>query len=424
MIQILVLVLLILLIACCSHVAVIRIHEPTQSAVFLIRNDQEKFSATIKYAVQIVNDEVSSASTKVCIQVTSASTKKDLLLACFPAKEGLTTKKLDGLYVGIFILTVTLQNKMNNNILETAEKVVFHVKELADVLPKISILKSSSNDEAASLGSIEGEVHFVAAQPSAIGMENVILHYSLGKSSMELSDYEVCVNVVELHAVNAKSQLFYLPSTQRELSLHTLEIGSYMLSLSWAEKSTDPTMMRTLITATRMDAKIHIHSILDEKVVPKIEIKEAHHEIGLDLESLESDFLVKFHVVGLESAVKQVQVCAQVNSVQQKFSKENDPNDVKTITDANEAAQKRPLMPIKCLSVGKHSFKLHGVTAGLYGIKLILRSSSAPYDYIESSETHMMLEARAMYEITPSYNWQPLHPWHTIPSGIQTRSVL
>ena len=419
MIQILALVLLVLLIACYSQVAVIRIHEPTQSAVFVIRNDQEKFTATIKYALQIVNDEVLSASTKVCIQVTSASTKKDLLLACFPAKEGLTTKKLDGLYVGIFILTVTLQDKSNNNILEMAEKVVFHVKELADVLPKISILKSSSNDEAASLGSIEGEVHLVAASPSEIGVNNVILHYSLGKSSMELSDYEVCVNVVELHAVNAKSQVLYLPSTQREFSLHTLVMGSYMLSLTWAEKSTDITKMRTLIPATRMDTKIHVHSILDEKFVPKIEIKEAHHEMGLNLESIASDFLVKFHVVGLDSAVKQVQVCAQVDSVQQKFSKDH----AKGITDANEAAQKMPLMPIKCLPVGKHSFKLHGVTAGLYDIKLTLRLSSAPYDYIESSETHMVLEARAMYEITPSYNWQPLHPWHTIPSGIQTRSV-
>ena len=409
---------------CRSQVAVIRIHEPTQSAIFLIKNDKETVTATIKYTFQVVNDEELVASTKICIQVTSASTKNDLLLSCFPAKEGLTTKKLDGLYVGVFILVVTLRDEIGNNILETADRIVFHVKELADALPKIAILKTPSNDETASLNTVEGEIFLVASAPAEISVENAIIHYSLGESELEMSNFELCVNVVELHAVNAKSQFLYLPHTQREFSLHALEIGSYLMSLTWVEKNNDSTKMRTLFPATKMNANIHVHSILDEKVVPRIEINEDHHEMGLTFGSLDNDFLVKCHVIGLESAVKRVQVCAQVDSVQQKSSLQTEPNDMNRIADINEDVHKKLLMPVKCLTVGKHSFTLHGITAGLYDIKLTLRLSSAPHDVIESSEVHMVLEARDMYEIVPSYNWQPLHPWHTIPLGIQTRSVL
>ena len=416
--------ILTLLTFCRSQVAVIRIHEPTQSAIFLTKSDKETVTATIKYTLHVVNDEELVASTKICIQVTSASTKKDLLLSCFPAKEGLTTKKLDGLYVGVFILTVTLQDKIGNNILETEERIVFHVKELADALPKIAILKTSSNDETALLNTVEGEIFLVASTPAEIAVENAIIHYSLGESELEMSNFELCVNVVELHAVNAKSQILYLPHTQREFSLHALEFGSYLLSLTWVEKNDDSTKMRTLFPATKMNANIHVHSILDEKVVPRIEINEDHHEIGLTFGSLENDFLVKCHVVGLESAVKRVQVCAQVDSVHQKSSLQSEPNDMNRIADMNEDVHKKSLMPVKCLTVGKHSFTLHGIIAGLYDIKLTLRVSTAPHDIIESSEVHMVLEARDMNEIVPSYNWQPLHPWHTIPLGIQTRCVL
>jgi hypothetical protein len=38
-----------------------------------------------------------------------------------------------------------------------------------------------------------------------------------------------------------------------------------------------------------------------------------------------------------------------------------------------------------------------------------------------STEVTMKVEVRTPEEFVPSYDWQPLHPWHTIPSGLETR---
>jgi hypothetical protein len=42
-------------------------------------------------------------------------------------------------------------------------------------------------------------------------------------------------------------------------------------------------------------------------------------------------------------------------------------------------------------------------------------------DVNQRSEVRVAMEVRKMTEFVPSYDWQALRPWHTIPSGLETR---
>ena len=39
----------------------------------------------------------------------------------------------------------------------------------------------------------------------------------------------------------------------------------------------------------------------------------------------------------------------------------------------------------------------------------------------ESTQRQVEIDIRVLVEFRPSYVWQRLHAWHTIPSGIETR---
>lgn len=192
--------------------------------------------------------------------------------------------------------------------------------------------------------------------------------------------------------------------------LDGLTLGSYLLHLTLEEKNAND--MKILRVTTAIDVK----EIKD--ITPRFAIDRLSREIGLYTSDPKSDFIVKFPLEGVESAINLVQVCLEVNRIGDRLA-----HDHLSKLSENRLSRKKsmPVIALTCISKGKRSLILKGITEGEYDIRLILRLSSEPYTLFEESEVHMHLEARTFVEMLPTYNWQPLYAWHTIPMGLETR---
>jgi len=99
-----------------------------------------------------------------------------------------------------------------------------------------------------------------------------------------------------------------------------------------------------------------------------------------------------------------------------------------------------PLLSRKCFPSEVRTLTPRHLTAGIYTAIITLHDArdmpssdsdradssllSPPLQYpaaIESSALRVLLETRAMEELEPSYEWQRLHAWHTIPAGMDVR---
>lgn len=197
--------------------------------------------------------------------------------------------------------------------------------------------------------------------------------------------------------------------------LDGLTVGSYLLHLTLEEKTADD--IKSILVTTAIDVK----EIKD--ITPHFAINRLSREIGLHPSDPKSDFIVKFPLEGIESAINLVQVCLEVYLISDRHAHDHLS---KVLEDKQSDGHKKsmPIMDLTCIPKGKRSFSLKGVTEGVYDIRLILRLSSEPYTLFEESEVHISLDARVFVEMLPTYNWQQLYAWHTIPMGLETRYVL
>jgi hypothetical protein len=194
--------------------------------------------------------------------------------------------------------------------------------------------------------------------------------------------------------------------------LDGLTLGSYLLHLTLEEKTAHD--MKSFQVTTAIDVK----EIKD--IIPRFAINRLSREIGLHPSDPESDFIVKFPTEGIESAISLVQVCLEVNLIADRLVSDH----LSTILQDKQSAgrmESMPIMDLTCIPKGKRSFILRAIREGVYDIRLVQRLSGEPYTVFQESEVHMRLEARTFIELLPSYNWQQLHAWHTIPMGLETR---
>jgi len=111
----------------------------------------------------------------------------------------------------------------------------------------------------------------------------------------------------------------------------------------------------------------------------------------------------EFALNGYIGAVSQVQTCLTVS----KLAKDR----VLPLTVVVE---------FMCLAAEQRSVSLSPIPEGDYDVQLQLRMTSAPFALLESV-CALSAAVRQMEELVPTYDWQRLHAWHSIPSGIITR---
>ena len=263
---------------------------------------------------------------------------------------------------------------------ETAKVVEFEVRTMDDAAPTIQFpaLVSDGVTVAVPEGSQE-------ALP-------LTLKYELINAEIPLSRFRVCVTTQD------STNPICFPSDRSEIVLSNLGPGTYKLSFE-VSLSQEPYMR---FPHTKRDIVVRVFPL--EDMLPSI-VTYPHDELDYAVTSAEDSTVVilNYHLVGESSAIELVQVCVQV-----------DP-----LPDMRE-----PLLQITCLAPKDRSLQLSNMRMGSYNVKLVLRSLAAPQTFYPSSLRDIPIYIRLPEEFLPTYEWQELKAWHTVPSGLEIRLPL
>lgn len=397
----------------------IKLLEPSPSSVYTVTEVNQNLSISIIYEAEIFN-KLEALSSQVCLRVNNADTEVLLLQStCFDVEDGKVKKILDNVNVGNFIMSLDILDNQSKIIDRISS--LFHVKEKRFLVPEITVVHTSTSSAVTAVNeSHERDISVVVSESVDTKFAVVFVDFSLSASLLLESDYKVCANVAELHSGAMIMELFCLPPRQQFIETRSLLTGSYILSLAVYDTNMDSEIVPgRIFTNSLVTTRIHVKTLDDEDMVPSLDIGHEMQEFGILSPEHESEYEIKCPVTGVPSAVHQLLVCVEVHHSKNRAHKVDN-----TVADTeNSLLELKTVVPLTCLAKDTYSFSLRGIATGLYKIKVILRLAHSPYTFYKTSEKIIKLDVRDFVEITPTYNWQMLHAWHTIPSGLETRCL-
>jgi hypothetical protein len=119
-------------------------------------------------------------------------------------------------------------------------------------------------------------------------------------------------------------------------------------------------------------------------------------------------FKIPFAVNGYNNAVSRVTVIVSLHKLSDRAIDES--VNIKSNIVLDEVS----------VSPQAQSITISGLRSGVYSLILALKDSISNLR-LQNTEVLTTLRVFPMQEFVPSYIWQPLYPWHTIPSGVETR---
>ena len=265
---------------------------------------------------------------------------------------------------------------------EKAKVVEFEVRRVEDAAPTIQF------------PALVSDVVTVAVPEGLQEALPLTLKYALINAEIPLSRFRVCVTTQD----STKPVCF--PSDRSEIVLSNLGPGTYKLSFE-VSLSQEPYMR---FPHTKRDIEVRVFPL--EDILPSI-FTYPHDELDYAVTSAEDStvIILNYHLVGESSAIELVQVCVQVDPLL-------------------DIDMREPLLRMTCLAPKDRSLQLSNMRIGSYNVKLVLRSLAAPQTFYASSRREIPLFIRLPEEFVPTYDWQELKAWHTVPSGLEIRLPL
>lgn len=302
--------------------------------------------------------------------------------------------EITAIEAGEYKMTAVLRSiEYENQFFESTRIVnTFSVVSYDDALPKIEI-QSSAGD-------------IVIAANEATSQADLNLGFALSNGLLDTNLFTTCVMLQDMDRSKVVVSWTCLKPTDRSIALNNLKIGNYELHMILRNTSNADTSAKSLVKSSEVVKVVRIKSLID--VIPLINSPSTLLEYGIDLHahatsqatSGKSNVNIQYEVRGVVSAVQQLFLCVQVTKIDDSI-----------------------LLPFSCLSASTSVLTLLNMEIGSYTATLMLSvDQRLPLPSAESIE--VKIDIRPMIEFIPSYDWQPLHAWHTIPSGIETRLPL
>jgi len=234
---------------------------------------------------------------------------------------------------------------------------------------------------------------------------DVTFEYTLNESPLNYEDFRVCIRIIITATEQEALKLSCLQSSQRAITLRNMRRGEYTVYLQLqstfgTDSSADLELQSLIMSKSEVSLPLQVSYISD--LLPTLSIPSSIKEYATDGGTSTADVTLSYRILGLPSAVSQVQTCLQ-------------------IIDANT---NKLLLKSTCVPREHTEFTLSRMAAGKYTALLTLRNELDPTKNYEKTTKAVEIDIRSPVEFSPSYNWQPLHAWHTIPSGIETRYLL
>lgn len=366
------------------YIPTIYIHEPQNNMNIVLKESTTDMK--VKYQVF---DLAEPQKYNVCFQLDS-TTAIELPKTCFPATA--TEISLNRIAAGTYKLSTFLEmttepyDPVESSMIFTS----FSVKTYAEALPTLSIYPANL-------------VVIISSGETA----DVVVNYQVSSSEIPNEEIEVCVRVASESAFlqSGKSdhdQKSYIASTsdvlsltglaedQRSLTLYNMKQGTFYIFLILRHRASFRIFPRSEISC-----EVRVSQLSSN--LPSLSIPNHHIDAVVGMNG--ADINIDFAIMGLPAAIQSVQPCLMVANLQLETY----------------------LLSFTCLAAAQRSLSLHKLPEGHHTAQLVLASISHPQVVFNETAVAVSIEARRAEEFVPTYDWQPLRAWHTIPSGIETR---
>lgn len=328
---------------------------------------------------------------------------------------------------GQYTITAVLREKETKNVLDYTRIVnSFNVIAYADILPVIDIPVQA------------GDIHVAANAGSGLAAVDIpfsILPSSQQSSFLDIGAFTVCATVEDRATQQVLVSWTCLKNADRALSLNQLQPGhAYEVHLRLRDTSNADRSPKSLLASTEVVRTVVIRELLP--LVPSIALlPQTPRDYGVDTVdgtvSLQFHYALQYPFPEVFNVENQLFVCLHLRHSTVPFTT--------TATTATTAADDTVshtdvtttvIIPYSCVPAKNDYISVPQMKRGYYQAELsvsidqrqrVAESTTSKSTDASPRRVVFDVDVRPMEEFTPTYEWQPLHAWHTIPSGIETR---
>lgn len=209
---------------------------------------------------------------------------------------------------------------------------------------------------------------------------------------------DVCFNLVGLGVgseVSEKTEVVTITCfdiENKNVKVPRLRVGRYIANFFLHEKRAPLVFEKSKISTT-----IAVTDITN--LMPTIIVPSGIIEIAADTAQSPVSVPIPFEIIGQKSAISQIQPCVYLE----------------------ESTTKNRILDVSCLEPSLRQINIGTVPPGNYNVAIFPRYISEPKEYITKRAVIINVDIQPLKEYIPTYEWQPLKPWHTVPAGIETR---
>lgn len=357
------------------------IESPKNGDIFLIKPTESTLDLTIIYSF---GDNAKSIS-NICFKINSdVDTSIEILKeTCFPqGTESVTFTNVKPDKYRLYAITSGYTETEIGPIVEKS----FEVKSMLDLIPKLKV----TNNQFVFLCD-EGQDETV-----------VNITYNITENIMPIENFLICGQLLLMPDNVNMTEIRCFETIQSVLSM-ALKPNYYQLQLFYQDKLT-----QTYLQPEKTFVTFEVASF--QKYLPIFKVSQYSHELVINPTTQTADLFVPYSFqnpnnINQESDLyDKVDICIEIIDI---------------ITS-------KLFVSLSCVipSINNKILSLQGIPAGQYKANLILRNHQNP-DIIYSPSLQVIeIEARSTTEFLPTFEWQKLKKWHTIPIGLETRLPL
>lgn len=249
--------------------------------------------------------------------------------------------------------------------------------------------------------------------------------YLFENFGIPLQQLQTCIYIIRKNPSTDYLALSCISTSSLAIVLNNVEIGDYIVYLVLKDMSTNSMLFGT---TTKFDLRVvkvadDPPSILLGSPIVEGSVHNLHSKTNIDIQ-----YRV-FHQI--ESAISFWKLCVSLS----KYKCSSDDRDIlkpNLVSYSGQFSQSRPCLNAStpvfshiCVSTGQNMLHLSDLQEGFYHMKLALELNDQSSELkATSTEKHVIIDIRPQVEFVPSFDWQNLHAWHTIPNGLETRLVI
>lgn len=380
------------------------ISEPQPEALFALKDNVRVISIPVSFQIfdrGVKPDIGESGRLKMCIRVKVQPSGEDFVTeSC--VDEDSNTLQITRIPAGSYTFHFCLKSTAGDMIPFSSLVSTVTVKRFTDLLPKLS-WALDDNAGAFAAGDAIPTLTFVSDDKA-----RVTLRYTTSSEAMPLANFQACFRATH-YGDHDDQDIMPLTCTdieKRAVTLSNLEAGrEYSVYLSLRAAASPFTHYKA-----ETETVIRVRILRLEQALPSLKmVPDGRREFGIsDADSIVS-IPFSFAVEGHHAALDQVQVCLHAD---------------KTVVSDGGQTMMLQYVPFTCLQREQTEISLPRVTMGNYTLHALLRMASPPHKSFDVTAVRSDMRVEVMREFIASYDWQPLHAWHTIPAGLVTRLPL